>query len=325
MAQQQSVSIQFPPGRLIMGNLYKGSDKDDKGQPRVVKSGPNKGQPFTQYFIGVAIPKQGEQHWAQTPWGQQILAVGAQAWPNFYQNPAMSWKVEDGDSTVPNKRNKRPCDMEGAKGHWIVKFSSGFAPRTFTQPTPGTFVEEKTEGLIKNGYWVQVYGNVSGNGSTESPGVYVGHSMVLFVRADAEITSGPDAATAFAGAAVSQALPGASGATFAAPAAPGAALPGLPVPGGAPAMPAAPAAVLPAAPVAVAPNPAFLNVPGAAPAASVPVAAAVPPAPGVPPAPAAAPAAPVMTAAGLATGVTYQAFRGAGWTDEQMRAAGYIA
>ena len=92
--------ILFPVGRLIMGSCYKGSTTDSKGNPRVIKNGPNKGQPSVQFFLGVAIPKAGEQHWSQTPWGQTILNVGAAAFPNFYQNPAFAWKIEDGDSAV---------------------------------------------------------------------------------------------------------------------------------------------------------------------------------------------------------------------------------
>ena len=320
---KETTNILFPVGRLIMGDCYKGSDKDSKGNPRLVKTGANKGQPLTQYFLGVAIPKAGEQHWSQTQWGQQILAVGAAAFPNFYQNPAFAWKIEDGDSTVPNKSNRRPCDAEGAKGHWIVKLSGGFAPKVYQQPTPGTFVEISTPDAVKRGYWVQVSGSVAGNGSAESPGVYLNHSMVLFVRADTEITSGPDAATAFAGAQVSQALPGAAAAApmpFAAaqPATVGMGMPGLPAPAALPA--AAPAGV------AVAPNPAFLAGPGAAPGLPAAMAPAVPMAPPVPPAPVApaVPAAPQMTPAGTATGFTYAQFRAANWTDEALRTAGYI-
>lgn len=297
--------ILFPAGRLIMGDCYAGSDKDSKGQPRLVKTGPNAGKPATQFFLGVAIPKvQGEQSWAQTAWGQQILAVGAAAFPGFYQNPAFAWKVEDGDSTVPNKSNKRPCDSVGAPGHWIVKFSSQFAPKIFQQPTPGTFVEVTAADVVKRGYWIQVSGNVAGNKSSESPGVFVNHSMVLFVRADTEITSGPDAASAFAGAAVSQALPGVAATVM---------------PFGAPSMPAA-------APTMVAPNPGFLAGPGA-PAMPSAVPAAVPMAPAMPMAPAAppVPAGPVLTAAGMATGFKYEQFRSSGWTDDQLRQNGYIA
>lgn len=303
--------ILFPAGRLIMGDCYKGSDKDSKGQPRVAKTGPNTGKPATQFFLGVAIPKAlGEQAWHQTPWGQQILAVGAAAFPGFYQNPAFAWKVEDGDSTVPNKSNKRPCDSEGAPGHWVVKFSSQFAPKIFQQPTPGTFVEVSTPDAVKRGYWIQVSGNVAGNRSTESPGVFVNHSMVLFVRPDVEITSGPDAATAFAGAAVSQVLPGVAATVmpFGAP------VVGLP----------APATLAPPA-LVVAPNPGFLAGPGA-PAMPGAVPPGLPMAPAMPAAPVApsVPVGPQMTAAGMARGFTYAQYRTQGWTDEQLRANGII-
>jgi len=329
------IDILFPEGRLIMGSLYVGSDKDSKGNLRVVKNGPNKGQPLTQFFMGVAIPKRGEQHWAQTEWGGKIYQAGAAAFPNIYQNPTFAWKIDDGDSQIPNKQGKKPCDIEGARGHWIVKLSSGFAPKVFAQPSPGVFQELTEQNAVKTGYWVQVSGSVAGNGSAESPGVYLNHGMVLFVRPDAEIRQGPDAATAFAGAAVSQGLPtGLPAVPFAgAPAMP--AVPAMPVavamPPVAVAMPPVAVAVPPVAvavpPVAVAvpPNPAFLAGPGAPalPAAipPVPMAAAVPPAaPAVP----AVPAEPQMTPAGVASGFTYQQYRQNGWSDAQMRERGLI-
>lgn len=306
------IDILFPEGRLIMGNLYTGSDKDAKGNPRLVKTGPNKGQALVQFFMGVAIPKRGEQHWAQTEWGSKIYQTGAAAFPNVYQTPSFAWKIDDGDSTIPNKQGKRPCDIEGARGHWIVKLSSGYAPKVFAQPSPGVFQELTEPNAVKTGYWIQVSGSVAGNNSSESPGVYLNHGMVLFVRPDAEIRQGPDAATAFAGAAVSQGLPSGT------PAVPFAGVPA----------PAAPAALpVPAAmpPVAVPPNPAFLAGPGAPamPAAvpPMPMAAAVPPsAPTVPP----VLAEPQMTAAGFASGFTYRQYRSNGWSDAQMRQAGLI-
>lgn len=318
------LNILLPPGRIIQGDVYKGSDKDSKGVPRLVKTGPNKGQPSTQFFIGVAIPKAGEQAWWQTAWGQQIMAVGQQGFPNFYNNPAFAWKIEDGDSTVPNKSNKRPCDLEGAKGHWILKFSSQFAPPVYQQPQPGVFERVDAPGLIKTGWWVQVNASVKSNGSTESPGIYLNQQMVLFVKQDAEITSGPDAATAFAGAAVAS-LPGVAAMPFAG-AAPQAAMPTPGVhPGMAPMQPAAPQ------PTMVAPHPGFLAGPGAMPGPAMPgataAAPAMPMAPGLPPGPAAAPpvpAGPQMTQAGINSGFSYAQYREKGWTDDQLRQNGII-
>ena len=202
-----SQEILFPPARLIMGSLHKGNDKDDKGNPLVVKKGANKGAPRTEYFFGVALPKGREAHWNQTPWGQMVWAVGAAAFPSVYQGRSFAWKIEDGDSTEPNKKGRQPCEREGAPGHWIVKFSSGFPPTAHQQTRPGLFQDVAAE-AIKLGYWIQVAGNVASNNETESPGVYVNHSKVLFVRADAEIVVGLDAASVFGGAAISEPLPG---------------------------------------------------------------------------------------------------------------------
>lgn len=326
-----ALQLLLPPGRIIMGDVYKGSDKDSKGQPRLVKSGANKGQQITQFFLGVAIPKNpGEQAWWQTAWGQQIMAVGQQGFPNFFNNPAFAWKIEDGDSTIPNKSNRRMCDNEGAPGHWVLKFSSQFAPPVYQQPSPGVFERVDAPGLIKTGWWVQVNASVKSNGSSESPGIYLNQQMVLFVKQDKEISSGPDAATAFAGAAVAS-LPGVAAMPFAG-AAPQAAMPG---PAMQPAMgmpgPALPAAAAPQ-PTMVAPHPGFLAGPGAMPGGPVlpgaPAAGpAMPMAPGLPPGPAAAPpvpAGPQMTPDGIQSGFTLDQYRQKGWTDDQLRAGGII-
>lgn len=315
-----ALQLLLPPGRIIMGDVSKGSDKDSKGVPRTVKTGPNKGQPITQFFIGVAIPKNpGEQAWWQTAWGQQILAVGAAGFPNFYQNRAFAWKIEDGDSPEVNKAGRRICDAEGAPGHWVLKFTSQFAPPVYQQPTPGVFERVEAPGLIKTGWWVQVSASVKSNGSSESPGIYLNQQMVLFVKQDKEISSGPDAATAFAGAAVAS-LPGVAAMPFAG-AAPQAGMPG----------PVLPAAAAPQ-PTMVQPHPGFLAGPGAMPGGPVlpgaPAAGpAMPMAPGLPPGPAAAPpvpAGPQMTPAGIQSGFTLDQYRQKGWTDDQLRAGGII-
>lgn len=321
----EKTDLLFPVGRLIMGDCYVGSDTDSKGVKRVVKTGPNAGKPFTQFFIGVAIPKGPEQAWWQTDWGQKIMAVGAAGYPQFYQNKNFSWKIDDGDSTEVNKNGNRPCDAEGAKGHWIVKFSSTYPTKVYQQPSPGVYNELATAGLVKKGYWVQVFGNVADNRPSESPGVYLNPSMLLFVRADAEITSGPGAATAFAGAAISQALPGAPGMA----AIPFAGAPTMGAPMAAPTMGAPMAApAMAAAPTMVAPNPGFLAVPGAAPGMPAPSVAAMPMAPvmqAAPPAAPAVPAGPALTPAGVASGFTYAQYRASNWTDDQLRANGLIA
>src|SRR5271168_601575 len=105
--------ITTPPGRLVQGSLYKGNTVDADNQPLKFKSGKNAGQPRTDFYFAVAIPKKGETHWNQTTWGSVIANVGKTAFPKAYQRQDFSWKITDGDSTVVNKNDRRWCDLEG--------------------------------------------------------------------------------------------------------------------------------------------------------------------------------------------------------------------
>lgn len=301
----QKVNITSPVGRIVMGSLYDPNTTDAEGKPLVVKTGPNAGQPRVNYFFALAIPKNpGETHWAQTAWGQQIWNVGNQAFPNIAQSPAFAWKIEDGDSQIPNKKGRKPCENEGWKNHWILKFSGGFAPKVYQQEGAG-YVQAMQKDFVKPGYFVEVAFSVEGNGSQSQPGVYLNHSMVCFRAYGQEIQFGPDVSSAGFGAAP---LP--AGASMTPPA-------------GAIPMPSAPAAVAPAvpampapgaAPIPVTPNPAFVQVPPPV-AAAAPVAMGVPNVPVVPPA---APAAPVRQMTPAANGITYEAYIAQGWTDAQL-------
>ena len=302
----QRVNITSPVGRIVMGSLYDPSTTDAEGKPLVVKkAGPNAGQPRVNYFFALAIPKGAEPHWAHTPWGQQIWNVGNQAFPNAAQSPAFAWKIEDGDSQIPNKKGRKPCDNEGWRGHWILKFSGGFAPKVYQQEGAG-FVQAMQKDFVKPGYFVEVAFSVEGNGSQSQPGVYLNHSMVCFRAYGQEIVFGPDVASAGFG---QSALPTGASVTpppssIPMPQAPTMPLPpGLPqVPGVAPAplpqggfapMPSAPAPGAPA-PIPVTPNPGFVQVP--------------------PP----APAAPVRQMTAAAQGIPYESYVAQGWTDAQL-------
>jgi len=324
----QKVNITSPVGRIVMGSLYDPSTTDAEGKPLVVKTGPNAGQPRVNYFFALAIPKGAEPHWAHTPWGQQIWNVGNQAFPNAAQSPAFAWKIEDGDSQIPNKKGRKPCDNEGWRGHWILKFSGGFAPKVYQQEGAG-YVQVMQKDFCKPGYFVEVAFSVEGNGSQSQPGVYINHSMVCFRAYGPEISFGPDVASAGFGAAPLPAgasmtppagaipMPQAPAAAPALPGAPAGYAPppvpaGVPqIPGAAPAplppggfvpMPSAPVPGAPA-PIPVMPNPGFVQVPPPAPA---------------PMAPPPAPAAPVRQMTAAANGVTYEAYVAAGWSDAQL-------
>ena len=286
----ESVSFLTPVGRLVQGSLYKGATTDAEGGPLVVKTGPQAGQPRTDYFFAIAIPKGPEPHWNQTDWGAKIWSVGQKSYPNGQANsPTFAWKITDGDSTIPNRAGRKPIEREGFKGHWVLSFSSGYAPKIYNSNGTAPLLEEDA---VKLGYYIQVAGTCAGNGSTQQPGVYLNHNMVAHAGYGPEIVLGPDPRSVGFGQAP---LPAGASAT--------------PVGGMSAPPPAAPPPAAAPAPAAVQPHPAFLQ-----PTAAPPAAAAPPP----PPLPPAAPAAPTRKMLPAAQGASYEQMIGAGWTDDLL-------
>lgn len=243
-----AVNVTFPPGRMVWGSLYDPKTKDFEGRPLVYKTGADAGKPRNDYSFGVAIPKAGSAHWAETPWGKLIWQVGHTVSANAGQmGDNFAWKVVDGDSTVAGKRG-RPCDKPGYAGHWIVAFSSSFAPRV-VNGVSGKFEALDQPGYINPGDYVQVAGNVKGNNSQGNPGILINHNVVCFSGYGERIHVGVDASQlGFATGPVA----GAQAAPVGVPS-----IPGSVAPTGAP----------PAPPAVVQPNPSFVPPVPAAPAA----------------------------------------------------------
>lgn len=286
MANERT-NILFPIGRMVYGSLYDARTKDGEGNPLVIKTGANAGQPTQRYDFGVAIHKGAEQHWNQTQWGKPIYDAGVAGFPQGQHGaPTFSWKITDGDSRVPNKKGTLPCSREGYPGHWVVSFSSTMAPRLVNANGTAPLLEP---GVIKPGHYVQVYGSVASNGSTQNPGVYVNPEIVAHSAFGEEIRQGVDAASVGFGGALPA---GASAVPVGGMAPPAAAAPAP-----APAPQAAPPAALA---VPVTPNHQFANGPAAV---------APPPAP---------PAAPVRQMLPAANGLPYESYIASGWTDAQL-------
>jgi hypothetical protein len=301
----QATPILFPVGRLVGGSVSQGRSTDYEGRPIVYKSGDNIGQPRTEWNFGVAFAKEaGHTHWANTAWGAIIWAAGHAAWPAGQGNaPGFSWKIQDGDSQVPNKKGKKPCEAEGYPGHWVVWFGGSNPPKTFNRDGSSAIPPD----TIKAGYFIQVAGSVAGNKSTGNPGVYLNYNMVAYSAFGTEIQLGMDAASVGFGQAP---LPAGASEVPAGALAPVTVAAATPPPPGPPAPPSTPAAVVPPPPLPTVPNTAIL-----APAAPTP--------PATPPAPPAPPAAPVRQLTALAM-TTYDAYRAAGWSDEQLITAGIL-
>lgn len=318
--------LQTPVGRLVQGSLYEGSTTDAENKPLVVKTGPNQGQPRVSFFFAVAIAKGAEQHWAQTTWGQKILAVGQSCFPQAYQSPAFAWKVTDGDSTIPDKKGRAPASREGFPGNWILRFSGGFAPKVHQFIAPGNVPLMPEKDAVKLGDFVEVLGNVDGNDSANQPGLYLNHQLVCFRGYGPRITVGPDANSVGFGAAP---LPPGASATPIGVALPAGGLPGLP--GAAPAA----AGGLPGLPPLAAPAPAPLPLQQVQPHVGFmhpPAPAAAGGLPGLPPLAAPAVAmppplpvvAPVRQMTALAQGYTYEQLIAHGHTDATLVAQGLM-
>jgi hypothetical protein len=293
--------ILFPPGRMIGGNLDKLFPRTEaNGTPKIGKDG----QPEMQCSIGYAIPKGTETHWSQTPWGSEIFKVGSAAHPNLVQSPSFSWKITDGDSQLPNKKGKRPCDQSAYPGNWVMWLSQGWLPKRVN--ANGTI--ELPEGSIVPGFYIQVFGSVAGNKLVPNgtPGVYLNPIAVALIGEGDRLTVDVD--TTAVGFGTAQLPPGARPVTMAAPEFAQQPPIGALAPAGFASQQGQPAPGYPAGGVQPAPN--FLQPSGA------------PVAPGVPTVPPAPPAGPQMTA--KAAGAPYLAFIAQGWTDEMLRAQGYM-
>jgi hypothetical protein len=304
-----------PVGRLIGGNLYEPETTDYDGKPLLARDGVT---PRVSYSAGIAIPKTpGCQHWANEPWGAGIWKYANEQFRNGEtQRPDFSWKIQDGDSIIPNKRGKKNADREGYPGNWIIWFSGGYAPRIFN--ADGTLpITEKD--AVKPGYYVQIAGNYSDNKPSQSPGLYMNLTFVALAGYGPEIQVGPDVSTVGFGQGV-QLPPGAS-------ATPVGGLTPPPPMGNVQAPP--PGAVIAAPNFAPAPN---VTPVSAGPATTYPSSPAPAPVQQVPTQPHSAilvpppvqpaPLARQMTA--KANGATYEQFVGMGWTDEALIRDGYM-
>jgi hypothetical protein len=307
-----SKDVLLPVGRIVSGNLYTASDKDADGKPRLIKNGPKAGQPTSQYYFGLAIPKTpGATHFGQEPWGAQFWALGNHAFPKIAESPTFSWKVIDGDSAIPNTKGNAPKDQTGYPGHWIVSLTRNgeMGPFKITNGDGSAYLLDPN--VVQAGDLVEVHVTILGNDSTQRPGIYVNANIVAFVGYSplGRIAQGVDPKSLGLGKSARPSTVAApiGGSTAPAPAAPvpGAAAPAPPLPPALPgAAPPVPGAAIPG-PVGVVPAPAYL---------------AVPPTPPAPPAPPAA----AKVLKGAFAAYSYEAVIGQGWTNASLIAAGYL-
>lgn len=175
----QGVNPVLPMGRIVFGNpmIYQQATDYNTKQPKISKK---TGLPVLECTFGFAVPKQGEQHWAETAWGSLIYAEGANAFPAMIQRSDFAWKIVDGDSSIPNKSGVLPNSKEGYPGHWVLTISSSLsAVKCFkANPQFGTTTECVSDKDIKTGDYGRLVISCVDNrdkntGQSQTPGVYL--------------------------------------------------------------------------------------------------------------------------------------------------------
>lgn len=199
------MAIEFttPVGRIVQGHPMKPSAvKDDDGKP-VFR---DDGTPKTATYFAIAIPKNGTTDFKQTDWGQKIDTQAKADWPNgMWQQPSFAWKVDDGDSTVPNKAGRIPNQQEGWAGCWILKCKTYLIGMPVCYHVgkyhPTQAIQNADE--IKCGDYVRVLVSVEGNKADttkrQTAGLYINPELVSLDRAGVQIfrNDTPDANAAF--------------------------------------------------------------------------------------------------------------------------------
>ena len=212
------LEITTPVGRMVGGHpMVSRANTDKLGVPKMQKDGIT---PSMNTYIGLAITKGAETHWNQTEWGAKIWNEMLAAWPaGEYQQPTFSSKITDGDSQVPNKKMKKPCDREGYPGHWIIQASTGLgAIKCYNvgKYNPLTDLIQQKE-MIKPGDYARLILTIKTNAPSETAGMYVspvlfelyqpGQQIILESEPDGAATFGATAAALPAGAFVDHNVP----------------------------------------------------------------------------------------------------------------------
>lgn len=193
-------------GRLVCGHpMVRRTVKKKQNGPTAPETPvlDDDGVAYTTSYLALAIPKAGETDWKQTLWGQQFVQKAQQDWPNGESGaPTFKWKVDDGDSMIPNQAQKKPAEREGWPGHWIVHCTTAYnrSIKCYHVGKYEPMQQIQVDAEIKTGDYARVSVGIKGN-DAQSQGIYVSPGMFELSRAGVQIISesGPSAADVFGG------------------------------------------------------------------------------------------------------------------------------
>jgi hypothetical protein len=183
-----------PVGRLVQGNFFEGASTNMEGQLLTFKDG----RPRQEFFMAVAFAKDDPETKEMI---SQINEEGKLGFPKLFPkgkdciNPNFSWKIQDGDSDVPNSKGNKNCDRPGFPGNFILTFKSSYAPKVYQK---GGEIELNDPEAIKRGDYIRVIFHVKSNKSSQRPGLFLNQIAVEFYGKGEEIRTEPSYGSAFA-------------------------------------------------------------------------------------------------------------------------------
>lgn len=210
-------STVLPEGRIVKGHplVVKDVMDEDTKQPKIG----NDGQPMKDIYVGFAIPKT-QADFKQEKWAEAWIQASTDSengYPNGeWQRTDFSWKIADGDSTIPNKAGTVMANLPGHAGHWIINISTRLVSKGIACFPHGQFDDSKKYSLLdeqtgradrlKCGdygqFAIEVTGNKSNGKAAKTPGVYVNPVAFMKTRDGVEIVGEAGAVTASAAAAL---------------------------------------------------------------------------------------------------------------------------
>ncbi len=207
---KEYIEFLTPVGRIVSGDPWKGRSKDAKGNIRLIKNGPNAGEPLVEYYVALAISKSKFSTEINEMFAQ-LSKAAKNGYPalfdaqgNFVGPADFSWKCTDGNSQIANKRGNKPCDKDGWPGHWVFHFSAFGDGPTIVDAAYKPITDRSG---LKRGDYVRIWGNTTDNSPSESPGVYLNMDTIRLITPGAIIQGGTDGVEAMRAVASPDVLP----------------------------------------------------------------------------------------------------------------------
>lgn len=178
---QHNIKLTSPRGRYVQGSPWTPNTTDQNGQPLVVKTGPNAGQPTQEWFMAVAYRKDDPE---TMPYLLKLGTLAAVTWPAFFPSgaqgvfpfgcthPRFSFKIKDGDGVDDNGKPNR--DKPGFAGCYVVTYSTRIqAPGVWQEPNFAEMDRVNDQRQLPRGYYVRISHTADTNENDQRPGLYV--------------------------------------------------------------------------------------------------------------------------------------------------------